>query len=178
MVFSDYTPPRITITDPLVFKATDNVYGMPTLSVYLKGSDKLDGDISKYILLTCEDMDFSKPGKYTASAYLKNSFGDEVNMDLPVHILDPAQSGYIIELKEPMIYVEKGAAVSPEEYIAAIKNEYSNEIIPKEEYELTIKSDVDTSKAGIYEIQFSAISSDKVQRGESWMTVVVEDNGG
>ena len=178
VVFSDYSPPRITITDPLVFKATDNVYNMPTLSSYLEGSDKLDGDVSKYILITSEDMDFSEPGKYTVSVSLKNSFGDKVNMDLPVHILDPGQSGYTIELMEPLIYIDKGAAVDPEKYIAAVRNEYTNDIISDKEYKLTINSDVDTSKDGIYEIQFSAISSDKVQRGETWLTVVVGNQGG
>ncbi len=178
VIFSDYTPPRITISDPLVFRATDNVYNMPSLSLYLEGSDKLDGDISKYILITCEDMDFAEPGRYIASLSLKNSFGDEVNMDLPVHILDSGISGYIIELKEPLIYVDKGAAVKPEDYVAAVRNEYTYEVLPDEAYELTIKSDVDTSKDGIYEIHFSAISEDKIQRGETWMTVVVGDYGG
>ena len=138
----------------------------------------LDGDISRHILITSETLDFSVPGKYNASVSLKNSFGDEVNMDLPIHILDPGINGYSIELTDPIIYVEKGAAIKPEKYIAAVRNEYTSDIIPANDYELTIKSDVDTSKDGIYEIRFYAISSDKVQRGETWMTVVVGDYGG
>ena len=176
VVFSDYAPPSITMPDPWVFKATDNAYNFPTL--YLKGSDMLDGDISKHILITSADLDYSKPGKYTASVYLKNSFGDEVNIDLPIHILDPGQSGYVIELADPLIYVGKGETILPEQYVTAVRNEYTNETIPDIEYELTINSYVDTSKDGIYEIQFSAVSSDKVQRGETWMTVVVGDYGG
>lgn len=178
VVFSDYIPPRITISDPLVFEPAYNAYSIPSLSLYLEGRDRLDGDISKHILITNSDVEFSEPGKYTLSVYLKNSFGDEVNMDLPVHILDPGTGGYTIELKKPLIYVDKGAAVNPEEYVVAVRSTYTNEIIADKEYKLTIKSDVDTSKDGIYEIQFSAISSDKVQRGETWMTVIVGDYGG
>ncbi len=174
--FSDYTPPRIIIFSPFVFKATSNKYNMPSL--YLEGWDKLDGDISKHLLITSDTVDYSEPGNYTASVYLKNSFGDTVNMDLPIHILDPGKNGYAIELKEPMIYVNKGAAVNPEEYIVAVRNEYTNTIIPREYYELRIYSGVDTSKDGIYEIQYSAISSDGTQQGETWMTVVVGDYGG
>ena len=65
VVFSDYVHPSITMPDPWVFKATDNAYNIPILN--LEGSDMLDGDISKHILITSADLDYSKPGKYTAS---------------------------------------------------------------------------------------------------------------
>ena len=138
----------------------------------------LDGDISKHILITSDDLNFTEPGKYTASVYLKNSFGDEVNMDLPIHILDPLQNGYVIELSNPLIYAEKGETIHPEQNFIAVRNEYTNEVIPAGEYELTIYSDVDTSKDGLYEIQFSAVSYDQVQHGETWMTVIVGNYGG
>ena len=127
VVFTDYVPPRVTMSVPWAFKATDNVYNIPSLS--LEGSDILDGDISKHILITSADLDFAKPGKYTASVYLKNSFGDEVSMDLPIQILDPGQNGYVIELTEPLIYVEKGETIHPEQYLAAVRNEYTGEIL-------------------------------------------------
>ena len=176
VVFSDYAPPRITLSDPLVYKLSGTAYD--NLSSNLKGWDKLDGDISKHILTSSTNLNFSVSGKYTVSVNLKNSFGDEVNMDLPVHVLDPSQSGYIIELNEPLIYVEKGAAINPATYIATVKSEHTNEIVPVDKYKLTINSDVDTSKDGIYEIQFSAVSSEGSQRGETWMIVVVGDYGG
>lgn len=177
--FSDYVPPRVKILAPCVFKATDTAYHIPSLSSYLEGWDMLDGNITKHMLITYKDLDFSKPGKYTASVYLKNSFGDEVNLELPVHILESGIRGYSIELTaEPVIYLDKEAAVRPESYIAAVRNEDTNELIPRDAYDLTINSDVDTSKDGIYEIQFSAISSDRKQRGETWLTVIVGDYGG
>ena len=176
VVFRDYVPPKVTMSVPWAFRATDNYYNYPTLS--LVGSDMLDGDVSKHILITCDDLDYGKPGKYTASVRLKNSFGDEVNMDLPIHILDPGQSGLTIELKAPLVYVKKGAEILPEQYVVAVKNEYTGEIILDTGYELTIQSFVDTSKDGIYEIQFTAVSPDQVQRGETWMTVAVGNIGG
>ena len=176
VVFSDYTPPKITVSEPCVYKPASTPYEIPSLS--LEGWDKLDGDISRHLLISATDLDFSVPGKYTASVNLKNSLGDQVNMELPIHILEPGINGYTIELKEPMIYVDKGTAVNPEDYIAAVRNEYTSEIIPIKEYTLTIDSGVDTSKDGIYEIQFTAISTDEVQRGENWMTVVVGNYGG
>ena len=176
VVFTDYIPPRVSMPEPWAFKATDKDYNIPSLE--LKGSDMLDGDISKHILITSDNLDFSEPGTYTVSVYLKNSFGDEVSTNLPVHILDPQQNGYIIELTEPLIYVKKGETIQPEQYFVAVKSEYSSETIPDTGYDLTIHSDVDTSKDGVYGIQYSAVSSDKYQRGETWMTVVVGDYGG
>lgn len=176
VVFSDYIPPRITIGEPCVFKPANNEDDIPHFN--LKGVDKLDGDISKHILVTGENIDFSKPGKYTVSAYAKNSFGDEVTLDIPVHVLDPRINGYTIRLKKPLIYVNKGAFVKPERYIDSVRNEYTNIIVPDKEYKLKIKSGVDTSRDGIYEIKYSVVSRDKVQRGQTWMTVVVGDYGG
>ena len=176
VVFSDYSPPWVAMADPWVFKPAYNAYSIPSLN--LAGWDMLDGDISKRVLITSDDLNFSEPGKYTATVCLKNSFGDEVNMDLPIHILDPEQNGYTIELSESLIYTEKGETIRPEQYIAAVRNEYTSETIPADEYELTIHSYVDTSKDGIYEIQYSAVSYDMVQRGETWLTVVVGDYGG
>lgn len=175
VIFSDYMPPKVTTSVPWAFKATDNPYSIPTLTV--KGTDMIDGDISKHVLITA-DIDFSLPGRYVASVLMKNSFGDEVSLDLPVHILDPALSGFTIELTEPVIYVEKDKKFNPEEYIAAVKNEYSGEIIPQDKYELTVQSNVDTSKDGIYEVRFFAATSDNYQRGETWLTVVVGNYGG
>lgn len=176
VVFTDYTPPKIRLKEPWVFNTSDAAYGIPSLN--LEARDKLDGDISKHILINTNGINFTVPGKYTASVNVKNSFGDEVNMELPVHILDSSQSGFSIELNEPLIYVDQGAAVNPATYIAAVKNGYTNEIIPVDNYKLTINSDVDTSKDGIYEIQFSAVSPDESTRGDAWMIVVVGDYGG
>ena len=176
VVFSDYIPPRIKLSEPLVYKTNGTAYETPSFD--MKGVDKLDGDISKHILITGNDINLTVPGKYTASVNLKNSFGDEVNLDLPIHILDSSKYSYNIELNEPLIYVEKGAALNPATYIAAVRNEYTNEIVPVDEYKLTIDSDVDTSKEGIYEIQFSVVSTNESQRGETWMIVVVGDYGG
>ena len=115
---------------------------------------------------------------YTASVFLKNSVSDEGTMDLSAYMPDFGHGGYNIGLTEPLIYVEKGETIGPEEYTDSVRDEHTIEIIPGTGYELTIHSFVDTSKDGIYEIQFSAVSTDKVQRGETWMTVVVGDYGG
>ncbi len=57
-------------------------------------------------------------------------------------------------------------------------NEYTGEIIQDDDYQLTIQTYGDTSKNGIYEVQFTAVSSDGYQRGETWLTVVVGEYGG
>ena len=82
-----------------------------------------------------------------------------------------------MELAEPLIDIEKIEKIRPEQYFAAAKDDNTIEIFGTG-YKLTIRSFVDTSKDGIYQIQFSAVSSDTVQRGETWMTVVVGEYGG
>ena len=49
VVFSDYTPPKIEVSEPCVFKHTSGTYDVSSLN--LKATDKLDGENSKHILV-------------------------------------------------------------------------------------------------------------------------------
>ena len=133
----------------------------------------LDGDVTKRVRITETDADFKVPGKYTFSVYVFNSFGDEVNMEFPVHILDPARKGNTVSLAAAIEYLSKGASFDPEDYFVGVTNDNTGSPVSPDLYTLNIDSDVDSSKAGMYEVHYSATSSDGSILAETWMIVVV-----
>ena len=174
--FRDYKPPKISFNSPCVFFARES--GSGDLKQNTRAYDMLDGDVTKRVRITKTDADFKEPGKYTFSVYVFNSFGDEVTMDFPVHILDPAQKGNTVSLAAAIEYLGKGAAFHPEDYFNGVTNDNTGSPLPPDSYTLTVDSDVDSSKEGMYEVHYSAASSDGSLLAETWLIVVVGDYGG
>ena len=156
--FNDYKPPRILFDSPCVFFARSSASG--DLKQNTRAYDMLDGDVTKRVRITETDADFKVPGKYTFSVYVFNSFGDEVNMEFPVHILDPARKGNTVSLAAAIEYLGKGASFDPEDYFVGVTNDNTGSPVSPDLYTLNIDSDVDSSKAGMYEVHYSATSSD------------------
>lgn len=108
--------------------------------------DLIDGDVTKRVKITDTDADFDVPGDYTFSVYVVNSFGNEVTMEFPVHILDPARSGIDILLEDSVLYLDKGASFDSKKYISAVSGSGTGKALTSDLYKMTIDSDVDTSK--------------------------------
>ena len=175
--FSDYEPPKITFNKPYVFYANKSTSGV--LRQYTEANDLLDGDITKHLKITDTDADFDKIGDYKVAISVKNSFGDEVTMEFPVHVLDAADDkGNTIALKAYIVYLDKGAGFDPNEYFIDVVANYSGTAVPPDTYSMNIDSDVDMSKNGIYEVHYTAVSSEGSALAETWLTVVVGEYGG
>ena len=174
--FSDYKPPQITFDAPCVFFARSATSA--DLLQNTRAYDMLDGDVTKRVKITETDADFKQPGDYSFSVYVFNSFGDEVNMEFPLHLLDPAQKGNTVSLAAAVEYVNKGEDLHPEDYFVGVTNDITGSPVPTESYTLHIDSDADTSKDGIYEVHYSAASSDGSILAETWLIVVVGEYGG
>ena len=171
VTFTDYEAPKITLTNPLVFLEED--FSDFILLYYLKGSDMLDGDLSKHIMIGESDVDYDTPGKYKLGVSLANSFGDSVSLDLPVHILEKKDRGLYIDLLEPLVYVRVGDQIDPKSYIRHVYDQMAEKNLGKRDYTLETDSDVDTTAEGVYEIYYKASANTGDLYGETWLTVVV-----
>lgn len=174
--FYDYESPKITLTGPLIF--IENSNSDYTLRNYLRATDSLDGEVSKHIKIENLDVNYRNRGTYTVSVSLKNSFGDSVKLDLPIHVLENRKRGLGISLTQPLIYIGQDEIIEPKNYIGSIWREQDSQILPLEDCELEIKSGIDYSRPGVYQINYSAYASDKTLYGETWLTVVVGEYGG
>ncbi len=176
IVFSDYRSPEVSLSHPLVFYSKEASDGV--IMKYLYGNDCLDGDV-KHIKVNSSDINYAVTGNYTISVSLINSVGDTATYDLPVHIIKKTYGGLDIRLNENLIYIKSGTEFDPADYVKEVELKQTEELIPQEDWGINIKSNVDTSKTGVYEVRYS-IEKEKGTiygnaSGITWLTVIVVD---
>lgn len=176
VVFSDYRSPIISLSQPLVFYVKDASGSVLMNCIY--GYDSLDGDMD-HIKANSSNIDYSKAGDYTISISLINSFGDTVTYELPVHIIKKTFGGMDIRLKENLIYINSGTKFDPASLVKEVEWGQTEELIPKNDWEIEMKSNVNTSKPGVYEVRYM-IKKEKDEvygtvSGITWLTVIVVD---
>lgn len=176
VVFFDYSSPKVDLSHPLVFYTKDASDGDIMSCLY--GKDCLDGDV-KHIKVNSSDIDYAAVGNYTISISLINSFGDTATYDLPVHIIKKTYKGLEIRLNENLIYIKSGTKFNPTDFVKEVEWSQTEELIPQKDWGIEIKSNVDTSKAGIYEVRY-VIKKERDEvygsiSGITWLTVIVTD---
>lgn len=176
VIFSDYRSPEIALSRPLVFYVKDASDGIIMDSI--SGNDQLDGDV-KHITINSSDIDYAKAGDYNVSVSLTNSFGDTATYDLPVHIIKRIYNGLEIRLNENLIYIKSGAKFNPTDFVKEVGIYQTEDLMPREDWDLNIQSNVDTSKNGVYEVRYLIKKDNNAVYGNisgiTWLTVIVGD---
>ncbi|WRK53715.1 DUF5011 domain-containing protein [Coprobacillaceae bacterium CR2/5/TPMF4] len=166
VVFSDYRSPQISLSQPLVFTAGN---GGDALS-YIGANDLLDGDVSNLVTLQESNINYQLVGDYSISASITNSFGDYVDVTLPVHVIEENNQSIDIELSENIVYLNQGASFDPASYIYQVQDSNGNELAKRN---VQYQSNVNTSVPGVYEVEYN-ISSNAGQ-GTTYLTVIVNE---
>lgn len=161
--YTDYHRPVFAVTEPLVFSSTSEV----SLLKRLSAQDVVDGDISDRIRVsTLATTDNSEV--YNISIQVTNSVGDTAMLQLPVLVQPTNPLRPVIDLTSYLLYLEVGSSFEPSAYVAGLNVAGVAEDISK----VTISSDVDTSQAGTYRVQYTYSSSGVT--GTAILTVVVQ----
>ena len=166
VVFSDYRSPQISLSQPLVFTAGN---GGDALS-YIGANDLLDGDVSNLVTLQERNINYQLVGDYSISVSITNSFGDYVDVTLPVHVIEENNQSIDIELSENIVYLNQGASFDPASYIYQVQDSIGNELAKRN---VQYQSNVNTSVPGVYEVEYN-ISSNAGQ-GTTYLTVIVNE---
>ena len=166
VVFSDYRSPQISLSQPLVFTAGN---GGDALS-YIGANDLLDGDVSNLVTLQESNIIYQLVGDYSISVSITNSFGDYVDVTLPVHVIEENNQSIDIELSENIVYLNQGASFDPASYIYQVQDNNGNELAKRN---VQYQSNVNTSVPGVYEVEYN-ISSNTGQ-GTTYLTVIVNE---
>lgn len=166
VVFSDYRSPQISLSQPLVFTAGN---GGDALS-YIGANDLLDGDVSNLVTLQESNINYQLVGDYSISVSITNSFGDYVDVTLPVHVIEENNQSIDIELSENIVYLNQGASFDPASYIYQVQDSNGNELAKRN---VQYQSNVNTSVPGVYEVEYN-ISSNAGQ-GTTYLTVIVNE---
>ena len=166
--FTDYTSPRFSLSQPLVYRVGEGSY-QETMS-RIGAADPLDGDLTEWITQTATDVSYWRAGSYTMTLEVVNSFGDSVQQAFPIHVLSEEQQALTIELSQAILYVSQGSDVEEEELVSGV---WDAQGTPVERDLVQVESSVDTHTPGTYEVHYT-VRDAQGRSGETWLIVVVE----
>lgn len=168
--FTDYHPPRFTLTEPLVFAEQQGSY--TEAMSRLGAEDLLDGDLSEWITQTDTTVSYQRAGVYTMTVQVSSSMGDTSTAALPVHVVSAESLAVRIMLSTGLVYVQTGEEVDPYRYVRAAEDSQGEHMGTSRV--VADDSEVNTDEPGIYEIHYEVTDSSG-NRGETWLTVIVEE---
>lgn len=164
--YTDYRSPRFTFSQPMRFDVGSNF----NILKILGAADMIDGDVTNRIKLTGSDLVTTSLGVYQMQAQVTNSKGDVSYLRFNVTITPSSRGQLAITLKDYLIYIERGALLSPESLV----EEVSINGVPVEGYNLEMESALNPAVPGQYTVNFKA-TSQQGQSGETELIVIVED---
>ena len=168
--YTDYCQPKYSLTQPMIF----NVNSLVTLRDRLSAYDVIDGDISSRIRVSAANISTSVEGEYPMTLQVTNSTGDTSALTLTVQVRNYTSRHPVIELSDYLVYVEQGSELDIESFrnliVSARENEGGRSVHIKD---ITMAGQVDTSRAGSYDVKFSYVNSESLSYSVT-LTVVVQ----
>ncbi len=159
LVYTDYQEPQFDLVAPLCFREGSNIDILSCISA----DSVLDGSLTSNIKYSLEKtVNTSVTGYYPIEFRVMDNGGKTVYLDTQVEIYSKEYTGVEVELKEYLLYLNKGDAFEPTEYYVGSSKEGT----------LQIQSDVDTSKSGTYYVDY--IVTANTLQGKSRLVVVVQ----
>lgn len=167
--YTDYVSPRFYLKKPLQFRTNSiiNLYDC------IGATDCLDGDISDKIKVVYNDAGTgsSNPGEYEVGFQVSNSAGDVSYLTANAEIYEGSYYKPEILLSQYMLYIKKGEAFKPEQYIEKVESALETEELTAADVQ--IHSTVNPSVSGSYEVRYSVVSENGYE-GTSRLIVIVE----
>ena len=151
--YTNYEKPRFALSAPLIFPTG----GQVSILDQLTAQDVVDGDLSDSIRVTTQNVEVSRAGIYTVTVQVTNSLGDVESLPLKVVMTDSARTSPRVALSSYIVYLDEGQSFHPNSYIT----------MPASASAVTVESNVNTNRAGIYEATYTC------QGDTVYQTVVV-----
>jgi hypothetical protein len=176
--YTDYHAPRITLTHPACFVGETGA----DLMSYVGAEDLLEGDIGRRVraTLVSNTGSLTKEGTHTVRLAVSNSLGDSVQLEIPIEIYPVGLYNAQLELEEYIIYLPKGSAFRPEDYLDSFV--YGNKSISLArnhpmDFFVKYGNTVQTSVPGVYSVSYTATYTDRNAQytGHSVLIVVIEE---
>ena len=153
--YRDYESPRFQLRGSLTF---DYGSGFDLLD-YIGAVDVIDGDIGRRVhaTLISDTRSIEAEGRHQVKLQVTNNLGDTVEIILPVEVYDPEWYAADVLLSDYMIYLDRGDAFDPLQYLRefVLRGEpidVSAEI--PADIEVEIANGVDTDVPGVYEVTY------------------------
>ena len=161
LIYSDYKEAKFSLSEALRFPMGTTV----DLLGRVHASSVLDGNLDDKIKYTMESsIDIKSTGTYTVEYRVADSAGRTISIPLQVEIYNPVEERIKLVLTDYLVYLKKNAKFDPEKYFVG------SDI----EAELSVHSNVNTSKPGLYTVEYQVSSGNSL--GKSRLVVVVTES--
>ncbi len=162
--YKGYKSPEFDLSESLCY----SVYETPRLKKVVSVKDYILGDITADIILTSDDYTRSVAGVFTINARVTTSKGDTASIDLPLIVEDRSETAPVIELKDYLIYVDKGEKVNFKKYLLKATDNEEKDITD----DVTIDTKINMKKEGTYLVHYYA-EDENGAKGHTTLVVVV-----
>lgn len=166
-VYTDYKSPVFDMSHSMLFRAS----GTLNILNYVTAADMFDGDITNKIIYSFvgASNNLNMEGEHEIELRVTNSMGDTSKLTLKVEICSKDPNAANIQLNKYLVYIPVGAGFDPADYFKSYMS--GSETVSSMDG-ITVNSDVDTSKAGVYVVTYASGSGDSLSRAK--LIVVVE----
>lgn len=161
--YTDYSAPRFSVTDPLIYASNEAIHLLDRLRV----TDVIDGDITGSVRVSSLSAT-SDPEIYTVSLQVTNSMGDTARVTLPVILESVSSARPDVYLKSYLVYMDVGGSFSAADYLQSVETIDGAGTLSN----VQITGLVDTTTAGTYMVYYRYTHNASV--GTAVLTVVVE----
>lgn len=165
--FENYESPRLHLSKALLYE----VNGRIAISDRLTATDMLEGDVSERIRFSSVNLSTTEEGTYRLNVEVKNAYGDSVKYQLPMNLVRHNCDQEHIQLKDYLIYVEKGQELDPESYIHKV-TDFTGEAVDFANIRVT--KEVDLTKSGTGQICYELLEGEEVVYA-TYLTVIVTE---
>lgn len=184
LIYTDYVPPRIYLSEPLRYTAQQ--VDTADLLANMTAEDCLDGDLTREIRMTPGDDYYNSDAKsFLVTVQVNNTAGDVCSLVMDVKLVDENDElekyRYYPMLSEYIVYTKIGQEPVWLDYLQGVKNrevEYlfseSSEILGIDAGAVTVQSSADYRQPGVYPVDFSFTSEAGVT-AVTTLYVVVEE---
>lgn len=175
--YTDYTGPRFTLSQPLVFPYSTWFDMMPLIGA----EDALDGDIRHKVKVTVLDETvITDEGIHNVMLHVTNSLGDTEELVIGVEVYPAGKYTAALTLTDYIVYLPVGAKFDPEDYLdsfAVYGQTVSLENGVPADLKMQIEGKVNTGVPGTYSVAYtvSRERGGQLSVGYSKLIVVVED---
>lgn len=162
--YKGYKSPEFDLTESLCY----SVYETPKLKKAVTVKDSILGDITADLILTSEDYTKSVAGVFTINARVTTAKGDTASLDIPLIVEDRSEAAPEIELKDYLIYAEKGKKIDFEKYLVKATDIEERDITD----DVEIETKINMKKEGTYLVHYY-VEDKNDNKGHSILVVVV-----
>ena len=166
--YRNYIPPKYFLKKPLRIETGSD----ENLRDFIGATDCIEGNISRKVKILSAEFSTLSSGDNTLMAQVTNRLGDTVTLKAHILIESINYRAPIINLKENLVHIKKGASFNEKKYIDSVKSSRGKNI-SKNRVKIR-KSTVNTHRKGCYYVEY-VINEDKSNESVTILTVMVED---